>query len=240
MHVEISGPEVRSVFIDPADSALVVVDMQNKWLKKEGCALADRGKGAVAGTVALLEKFRAAGSKIIFIQSVRKPDALEFTAFGHELDITEGTWDAEIIDELRPTQGEAVVVKESYDPFNGTSLEEVLHELDLVPCRSQIVVTGVATNVAFDCAATGFRVRGFVVYVPTDATAAVSEKEEVIAFRHFIGPNYYNTVATRSDLVSMAADKVMEDPLIGSMLRSDVVFTDPLYKAITSLAASAD
>ncbi|HSY15747.1 MAG TPA: isochorismatase family cysteine hydrolase [Jatrophihabitantaceae bacterium] len=235
MRVEIAAPEPRSVFIDPADSALVVVDMQNNWLKKEGSVVADRGKSAIAATSVLLGKFRAAGSKVIFIKSVRKPDALEYSVFGRDLEALEGTWDSDIVDDLSPGSAETVVVKDSYDAFNGTPLETVLQDLDLRPCRSQIVVAGVATNVAFDCAVTGFRVRGFLVYVPTDATAAASEKDELIAFRHFIAPHYYNSVATRSDLVTLDGDQVGQDPLAGSITHSDLVFTDPLYRAITGL-----
>jgi nicotinamidase-related amidase len=134
--------------------------------------------------------------------------------------------------------GETVVHKWSHDPFNHTRLEAVLDQMDLRPCRSQIVVTGVATNVCYDCCVTGFRVRQFLVYLPIDATASISEQDELLAFQHLLGMpgrDMYNTIGTRSDLVTLSSLKVIEDPLVRASTRSPVVLTDPLYRAITSL-----
>ena len=144
--------------------------------------------------------------------------------------------------DLSPRIGEPVVGKLSHDCFNATPLEEILNEFDLRPCRSQIVIAGLATNVAFDCAVTGFRVRGFMVYVPIDATASATEVEELLAFQHFLGTTarrQYNTLATRSDMITMDGSQVNNDPLAGTITRSAAVLADPLYQAITSMTIAA-
>lgn len=242
MQVELSVPEPSEVFIDPRDSVLVIVDMQNYWLKRESSPLYERGQAALARTEVLLERFRQAGARVIHVRSERRPDALEFTVFGQEPHLLEGTWDSQIVDELAPLIGEPVVPKLSHDCFNATPLEAILNEFDLRPCRTQVVIAGLATNVAFDCAVTGFRVRGFMVYVPLDATASATEVEELLAFQHFLGTTarrQYNTIATRSDMLTMDGARVASDPLAGSITRSDAVLRDPLYRAITTLTVAA-
>ena len=239
MEVTLKIPQPQPVFIDPADSALVIVDMQNASLKGDGI-LVERGKPVIAATAALLQKFRAAGSPVIHVQSVRSPDAIEFTVFGKTPRLIEGTWNVEFVEELAPLPGEPVVEKRSHDCFNNTRMEQVLDALDLRPCRSQIVVAGVATNVCYDCAVTGFRVRSFLVYLPLDATASRTEREELLGFQHVLGgPNraQYNTIATRSDLVMLDPARKAEDPLVKSITPNPLVFTDPLYRAITLAAA---
>lgn len=197
-------PEARAYTLDPKDSALVVVDMENEFLKKEGKRyLGERGDKIIPYVAALIKKFREAGSKIIYVQSVRKPDALEFTVFKKDPILLENTWAVEIVDELAPLPGEPIVQKSSHDCFNNTNMEEVIESLGLVSARSQIVVTGVATNVCVDCAFTGFRVRDFRVYLPKDCTASNTYEAEVAAYQHLIG-RQYNTYCTRSDLINFS------------------------------------
>src|SRR5678815_5089892 len=60
---------------------------------------------------ALRRRVRQAGGLVVHTQSVRKPDALEFTLFKNVVRKVEGTWGAEFVDELKPQPGEPVVVK---------------------------------------------------------------------------------------------------------------------------------
>jgi nicotinamidase-related amidase len=236
MQVEYVIPPPQPVFLNPTDSALILVDMQNGLFKKEGSPLVERGKPVIAAALLLLNQFRSAGGKVVFVQSMRSPDAPRIA--GCNPDLVEGTWEAELIEELAPQPGEAIVRKDSYDPFNHTVLESLLCELDLRPCRSQIVVAGAPTHVSYDCAVTGFRVRGFAVYLPIDATTSGTDQQMLLGLRHMLGIKkemQYNTQATRSDLITMDASQLGSDPIYGSMTPNELVFTDPLYKAITTL-----
>jgi len=155
-----------------AETALVVVDMQNGFLKPGGyfdnvgydLAHAPRTIAQVARTV---EISRAAGLTIAFIQSgfdarhnvVGGPSApvwhkseaqilmRERPELAYTL-ITDGTWDYEIVDELapQPALGDIVVKKSRYSAFSGTNLDQVLRARRV----RNIVLCGVALNVCVE------------------------------------------------------------------------------------------
>lgn len=237
--VEVTIPEPEAVYLDPADSLLVVVGMQNGILKEEG-RLAARSAGAIAAVATLLEKFRAANGKVVFLQSVRKADALEITEFGHQADALEGTWEANIVDELVPVEGETVIPMWSLSPFVDMTFESFLLENGLLPCRSQLVVVGAGANESFDATGTGLRVRAFLVYVPLDGVVGATPQDEAVAFRHVVGSlprgRQYNVLATSSELVVLDPEQSKKDPLVSSLVSDDRVYSDPLYKAITTLS----
>jgi nicotinamidase-related amidase len=205
MKIELVLPELQPVILDPSDTVLVVVDMQNEYLKPEGTYyMGTRSEQAVNKLASLLEKFREGHSKVVFVHSLRAAAASEFTIYRQSPYIVEGTWGAEIVDELKPLTRESVVRKRSNDCFNHTRMEEVLSALDVVPGRSQVVVTGCATNGCVDCAVVGFSVRGYQVVVPEDCTTSHSEEAEMFGYAHFFGKGYLGSATpTRSDLITI-------------------------------------
>ena len=57
--------------------------------------------------IAALRKYvRESGGKVVHTQSVRKPEALEFTLFKNVIRKIEGSWGAEFIDALKPQPDE--------------------------------------------------------------------------------------------------------------------------------------
>jgi len=207
LQFDVSLPELQSVTIDTADSALVIVDMQNEFMKPAGGHyLHDRAERALGNLAPLLIRFREAGGRVIYVQSLRGKTGSEFTIYGQSYHLIEDTWAVEIAEELAPLPGEAVVKKRSNDSFNHTQMESVLSSLDLVPGRSQIVVTGCATDGCVDCAVVGFSVRNYAVSVPVDCTASFSEEAEMFGYAHYLSEPYkHNVTPTRSDLITMKA-----------------------------------
>jgi len=155
-----------------AETAMVVVDMQNGFLKPGGyfdnvgydLAHAPHTIAQVARAVAIA---RAAGLTLAFIQSgfdahhnvVGGPSApvwhkSEAQLLMHQRPelayklITDGTWDYEIVDELqpRPEAGDLVVKKSRYSAFSGTNLDQVLRARRI----RNIVICGVALNVCVE------------------------------------------------------------------------------------------
>lgn len=68
----IETPPPKEFTLDASKTVVVVVDMENYFCKNGN----ERMYDAIAGNVTLLGKGRAAGAKVIFIQSVRTPEAL--------------------------------------------------------------------------------------------------------------------------------------------------------------------
>lgn len=173
-------------------SALIIVDMQNDFLHPDGSfahiaeehpeAMIDMPflVGTIPHVMRLATAFRTAGRPIVYVAHVLKPDysdaAFPFWRLGMEPGMgnrthcVEGTWGAEVIDELKPHKGEQVVVKKGFGGFTNTALDTILRNMGITTC----VVAGVTT-----CVCVSSTVRGGVEYnyrmiLASDAVAEVS------------------------------------------------------------------
>nr|ADR83703.1 nicotinamidase [Nicotiana tabacum] len=84
--------------------------------------------------------------------------------------IRDGTIEAELIPELNRRDADLVVEKHTYSAFRDTSLEENLLEMGI----TEVIVSGVMTNLCCETTAREAFVRGFRVFFSTDATATSS------------------------------------------------------------------
>ena len=203
MQIDLNYPDPVPVKLEPAKTMLLIVDMENEDCRPAGKRyMGETVEQIVPNIVTLRNRVRQAGGMVVHTQSVRKPDALEFTLFKNVVRKVEGTWGAEFIDELKPAPGEPVVVKYTHDCFYRTEMESLLDRLRLRPGEGRVIVTGIATRGCVQCAVTGFSIRDFYVYVPLDCTTQRDEKEKLQAFSLFTSFGYrYNVTVTRSDLI---------------------------------------
>src|SRR4051812_47440072 len=201
--VDLQTPEPRPVALDPKHAAVVVVDVENEFLRPEGrCYLGERGERTLGPLAALLGRARAAGVPLVYVHSVRDADARVFRVFDVHQHLLRGSWGAEYCEEIAPQPGEPVVDKTSHDCFNHTELEAVLERLGVPAGESTVIVTGVALGVCVSAAVVGFSVRDYWVSVPMDCVAAMTEEAETIAYQPFLHPAWaYNVALTRSDLI---------------------------------------
>jgi nicotinamidase-related amidase len=203
MQIELNYPEPVPVKLDPAKTMLLIVDMENEDAHPSGKRyMGEAVEEIIPKLVALRQRVRAAGGTVVHTQSVRKPDALEFTLFKNVVRKVEGTWGAEFIDQLKPAADESVVVKYTHDCFYRTEMEVLLERLRFRPGEGRIIVTGIAARGCVQCAVMGFSIRDFYVYVPIDTTTQRDQKEKLQAFSQFMSFGYrYNVTVTRSDLI---------------------------------------
>lgn len=205
MLLELNYPTPVPVRLDPAQTLLLIVDMENESAHPAAPLYMGEPVERIIPRIAALRQYvRENGGKVIHTQSVRKPDALEFTLFKNVVRKLEGTWGAEFIEALKPLPDEPVVVKYTHDCFYKTNLEELLEQFELKPGEARVIVTGVATRGCVQCAVTGFSIRDYHVYVPTDCTAQRDEKEMLQAFSLFAGFAYrYNVTMTQSSIIEL-------------------------------------
>ena len=205
MLIELNYPTPVPVELDPAQTLLLIVDMENESAHPDAKLYMGEAVERIIPRIAALRKYvRDCGGKVVHTQSVRKPDALEFTLFNNVVRKIEGTWAAEFIDALKPLPDEPVVVKYTHDCFYETNMTELLKQLGMKPGEARIIVTGVATRGCVQCAVTGFSIRDYYVYVPIDCTAQRDEKEMLQAFSLFAGFAYrYNVTMTESKLIQL-------------------------------------
>ena len=165
--------EPEPIDIDVAETAVVVVDMQNSFVSPGGMFdLAgidiSGAPGAVAATGRLLAASRAAGVRVVYLRmtydavlragggpaspNYHKELALVMMRERPELAGTlliEGTWDWQIVDALAPEPGDVVVDKTRYSGFCRTDLAELLRSDGI----RNLLFTGVATNVCVESTA---------------------------------------------------------------------------------------
>jgi nicotinamidase-related amidase len=147
---------------------------------------------------------------VIFIQSIRTPEALEVTVFGRKPMLLEGTEDVEIVSEIAPLSTETVVPKWSHDPFARTSLEDVLAEKGIVAGEWTVLVTGVSAAVCAHACALGFSNRHYMTLIPLDCTAA-SIEDEARTYGQYQGGAYnFDMDFTLSTLVEFSPVKTAE------------------------------
>lgn len=189
--------EPEPIEINLLKTAVIVVDMQNAFVKKGGYFdLAGYDLSKVQKIIGLSKEIlgmaRKKGLKIIYLQmgcspdlsdagNPNSPNRLKSRALKwihHHPEWKEnlyiyGTWGADIIEELKPQQGDIVVKKQKHDGFIGTNLDLILRTYDI----KYILFTGIATNI---CVESTLRHAFFLDYFPILVSDAVSE----------MGPNF--------------------------------------------------
>jgi ureidoacrylate peracid hydrolase len=189
--------EPEPVTIDLSKTAVIVVDMQNAFVRRGGYFdLAGIDLSATEQIIGpckeIITAARNNGIRIIYLQmgfsqdlsDKGAPDSpgsiksrvLAFLKQRPEMKdrlYMYGTWGAEIIEELRPRPEDIIVRKQRYDGFIGTNLDMVLRTL----CIRYLVFIGTATNV---CVESTIRHAFFLEYHPILVSDAVSQRGPAI------------------------------------------------------------
>ena len=158
------APEVE---IDPRTTALIVVDMQNDFVRPEGKLFVPDAPATVPKIEALLSFARQHGLFTVFTQDTHYPGDPEFPIWGEHC--VAGTWGWQIVDELAPREGELVLQKRRYDAFYGTPLD---HELRLRKIE-QLIICGTVASICVHYTAASAALRWYGVIIPVDATSAL-------------------------------------------------------------------
>jgi ureidoacrylate peracid hydrolase len=214
------------VEVDFRQSALVVVDMQNAFASRKGMldlAGADiSGAPRVVQSIrSILEAARPAGLLVVYLQMGYQADLSDSGGpaspnWHKELGIrmmncrpelkgtlvTVGSWDFEIVDELKPQPEDLVIVKTRYSGFARTPLDAELRKKGI----RYLFFTGIATNV---CVESTLRDAFFLDYWPiliTDAAMAAGSAAMHDATVHNV-ENFFGWTMPAADFMqSVRAD----------------------------------
>jgi ureidoacrylate peracid hydrolase len=156
--------------INRAETALLVVDMQNAYASPGGyldlAGFDIEGAGAVVERVrTTVAAARAAGVLVVFLQNGWDSDYLEAGGPGSpnywksnalktmrarpELAgqlLAKGGWDYQLVDGLKPEAGDILIQKPRYSAFSGTALDLMLRARGI----RNLVLCGIATNVCVE------------------------------------------------------------------------------------------
>lgn len=169
------------------ETAVILIEFQNEFCK-EGGKLFDGVKDEIArqktipNAVRLAEGAREKGAVVI-----HTPFVFNEEYFGeHKMEgivkavadgdaFREGTWGAEIIDEMKPKEGDKLVGgKSTLCGFNNTNLEKILKKSNI----KNVVIGGFLTNFCVESTARTAYDKGYGVTVIKDATASNSSDEQ--------------------------------------------------------------
>ncbi|SRR5579883_2229499 len=137
--------ETLEATIDPAHTALLVIDVQNDFCR-------DEPRQAMIPHIArVLDAARASAVEVVYLQNTVLPDGLSDSPadlarrrkLGINTDVTvDGTWGQQIVDPLAPRPTDPVVRKHRLSGFIGTTLDILLRSRGI----ETIVCTGTATH----------------------------------------------------------------------------------------------
>lgn len=183
----------RAVPVDVRTTALIVVDMQNDFVKSGGALVVESAAATIPAVQRLLSVARARGIRIFYTQDTHREGDPEFPIWGRH--VLEGTWGWQIVEELAPRPGERVIQKLRYDGFFGTSLD---HELRLDRIDT-VIVCGTVANICVLHTAGSAALRGYRVILPVDAVSAITPFDLQAAIRQV--SFLYRGVITTSEAI---------------------------------------
>jgi ureidoacrylate peracid hydrolase len=170
--------------VAPERVALIVIDMCNDLVDPAGKTAARAGRPieharAIIGELSrLVTAARAADVPIFFVTHTTLPDGASDS--GPWLDARsratfsvtdlciDQTWGQQVIDELAPQPGDAVIKKYRYSGFIGTTLDVLLRSQG----RQSVICAGVSTNVCVEATARDAFAHEYYVVVPADGVAS--------------------------------------------------------------------
>ncbi len=155
------------VWVDPARTALVVIDMQNDFVKPGGGLLVPDAEATVPEIKGLLELARAGPMRVVYSQDTHRPGDPEWEIWPEHC--REGSWGWEIIAELAPAAHDTVLPKARCDAFYGTPLDHLLRLWGV----DTLVICGTVANIAVHYTAASAAVRRYNVVIPQDAVSAL-------------------------------------------------------------------
>lgn len=175
---------------DPRRTAVIVVDLQNGFCHPEG-SFANLGldskalAAAVPGSRRVVELARANDVPVIYTRYVYRPDYRDggvltdevMPALAESGSLADGTWDAQLLDELDVRDDDYVIDKNRYSAFYGTRLEPMLTSLQV----RDLVLCGVTTNMCVETSARDASQRDYRTFVVGDACGELDPRRHEVA-----------------------------------------------------------
>lgn len=169
--------EIKSVELEASKTALIIVDMQNAFVHEKGRLYVPESRKIIEPTKNLLAKARSKNVLVVYTQDWHHKNDPEFNIWGEHA--VAGTWEAEIIDELKPMDNDVMIKKLRYDGFHGTYLDDVLRMRKI----EKTVITGTVANICVLHTAGSAAIRGYEIFIPIDCISALNEFDYMLTLR---------------------------------------------------------
>jgi nicotinamidase-related amidase len=194
--VQIPEIPVKESLELPADeTAVVVVDMQNDFVKPGGTLMVEAAGETIAAIQRLLDRARSDGVHVAYTQDTHYEGDKEWAIWPEHC--RQGTWGWRIIDELAPREGDLVCPKSRYDGFYDTWLD---HYLTRVWGVKHLVIVGTVSSICVLHTAASAGLRWFHVIAPADGMSALTEFDQALTLRQISWLYTGSVVASVDDI----------------------------------------
>lgn len=178
--------QLHDVIVDPTNTALLIVDMQNDFALPSAELSTPRAMDIVPTIAGFAAACRARGFPVVYTREMHRPGLEDFGIEGtfEPPHCLEGTNGSEILDDLHPLPGDFVIVaKRRYDAFHGTDLDLLLRNKGV----QNLIVAGVCTDICVlstVLTARNLDYRCFVLADAVDATSAERQQAALTCMSH--------------------------------------------------------
>jgi len=196
-----SGYAITEWDIEPRASALLLIDVQignvdpqrgcgpeicSRFPKQAGYYYESVRTRVIPAAVQLLAFFRQQRLPVIHVHSgLALPDGRDVAGWSWRSQLAgraasvpcllpPGDPDSAAWPELAPIEGELVLIKQTLSPFNGTALDQHLHNMGV----QNLILAGVLTNGAVETTARNAGDRGYNAILVADGCAALSPEDQ--------------------------------------------------------------
>ena len=201
--------KLRDYKINPA---LIVIDVQNGFVSKGGFydllgMDTSQYERIIPRIQDLITKCRNAAIPVFYTQAVRESSGIDLLTRTHQIlpkareerimkkpICVRGTWDAEIVDDIKPLSDDHIVIKRRDSAFHDTEIGVWLRSLGV----DTIIFCGIDTSI---CVETSLREAfniGYDVVLISDATASSNHKHYESTLENVKG--YYGLVMDLQEL----------------------------------------
>ena len=203
--------KIRNHDIHPA---LLIIDMQNGFVSKGGSydlmGLNVSRYNEVVPTLKHLIAFcRKVKIPIFYSQAVREESGIDLLTRSHRIlprsreerikrrpICIRGSWDAEIVDELKPSLDDHVVIKRRDSVFQDTEVEVWLRSLGI----DSIIFSGIDTSICVESSLRDAFNHGYDIVLISDATASNNLDHYNSTLDNI--RNYYGLVMNSDELIT--------------------------------------
>ena len=178
---QVALPEIpfkSTVRLPAARTAVIVVDMQNDFVKPGGTLVVPDAAVTIGQIQALLAAARAHQLPIAYTQDTHYAEDKEWKIWPEHC--RAGTWGWQIIAELQPQATDLVCQKSRYDGFYGTSLD---HYLTRVWQVEHLVIVGTVSSICVLHTAASAGLRWFHVVAAADGMSALTDFDQALTLR---------------------------------------------------------
>jgi nicotinamidase-related amidase len=169
-----------------ADStALVVVDMQNGFCKPDGSLYAPGSESVIDPVTSLVDRAHDSGVRVVFTRDVHPSEQFDGAHYYDEFErwgehVVEGSWEAELVEELDVREDDHVVEKHTYDAFHETELDGWLSARGV----DDLVICGTLANVCVLHTAGSAGLRDYRPVLVEDCIGAIEDDHREYALEH--------------------------------------------------------